>query len=66
MSDIDILIAMDKLQSFMESGICEVYSKKDANKIAKHLKAHGYQCKVEYRKTPICELWIIKKTEESK
>jgi hypothetical protein len=62
---IDVIIEMDKIQSFLDSGLCEVYSEEAAERISNHLKSHGYDCETIYRNTPIGEFWVIKKAEVS-
>lgn len=63
MSVLDVFIEMDKIQSFMDTGLCEVYTEEAADRISSHLTAHGYECVVTYNSTPICELWLIKKPD---
>lgn len=62
-SMIDVSIAKDKLQSFLDSGLCEAYSEESAISIATHLRSHGCCCEVEHRSTPLGGFWLIKKAE---
>jgi hypothetical protein len=61
-SQVDVLIEMDKIKDFMETGRCEVYDNVSAERIAKHLYAHGEKCTVEIsRNQMVGDCWLIRR-----
>ena len=58
----DVIEEMDKLRSFMDSGHCEVYDPKSAERIANHLNAHNEPCEVVYNRNPMVgDCWLIRR-----